>query len=154
MAVRWRDVAERLAEQLAVHAFCDRHPAPRPDSDCPFCSDRAAYDAYLQAGGRDFRERPYAGPAVSVHDLHQRDRARHDAESADAALMPLGERERLAVNRHRCPRCGITRLNRCRAEDGSLLEHPHAERTAKVKITPEPGAEPCNGTRERSAGDA
>jgi len=46
--------------------------------------------------------------------------------------VPYSERERIAVLRHKCPRCGIPKLNRCRASDGTLLEYPHAERAAKV----------------------
>ena len=43
------------------------------------------------------------------------------------------ERERRAVAEHECPRCHIPALNRCRAEDLTLLDRPHPERVKLVK---------------------
>lgn len=51
--VNWRKVADRLAERLANHAYCDNHPASKSALDCPFCQDRDAYYAYVIAGGTD-----------------------------------------------------------------------------------------------------
>lgn len=45
----------RLAQCMASHASCDVHSASEADEACPFCEDRAAYAAYLKAGGRDYR---------------------------------------------------------------------------------------------------
>jgi hypothetical protein len=42
------------------------------------------------------------------------------------------EQELRAQREHKCPRCKISKLNRCRAEDGALLEHPHTERVKLV----------------------
>lgn len=70
MADKWRRVAEKLAQQLVAHAFCETHPASGRGKDCPFCADVMAYQAYLAAGGRDFRDPPYTGPVVSIAELH------------------------------------------------------------------------------------
>ncbi|WP_436759394.1 hypothetical protein [Streptosporangium sp. V21-05] len=59
---RWRAIADVLAVQLAVHAFCDTHPESSPDPGCPYCADRAAYNQYLQAGGTDHRSAPQGKP--------------------------------------------------------------------------------------------
>ena len=59
--LNWREVADVLAERLAHHAFCNAHSAARPDADCPFCRDRAAYEQYLAAGGTDYQPRPEPG---------------------------------------------------------------------------------------------
>jgi hypothetical protein len=42
------------------------------------------------------------------------------------------KRERMAEREHKCPRCHTPKLNRCRGEDGALLEHPHPERIKLV----------------------
>lgn len=52
---KWRAVAARLAQQLASHAECERHAEAVSDQECPSCEDRAAYKAWLDAGGNDFR---------------------------------------------------------------------------------------------------
>lgn len=58
---------------------------------------------------------------------------------------PVSERELKAQREHTCPRCHIPRLNRCRAEDGTLLEHPHPERVKLVKEgCPACGCDPDN----------
>ena len=72
MAKSWRQVATALAGRLVHHAFCETHSRANPDPDCPFCADREAYEAYVAAGGYDFRPSPYTGPVVSVHELAQR----------------------------------------------------------------------------------
>ena len=46
---------------------------------------------------------------------------------------PESLRELKAQREHRCPRCRIPKLNRCRADDGTLLDHPHPERVKLVK---------------------
>lgn len=61
----WQAIARQLAMQLSVHAFCGQHPADSPDAGCPFCADRAAYQLYLDKGGRDYRPVPPPG-AVSI----------------------------------------------------------------------------------------
>lgn len=67
---QWRKIAELLADRLATHAFCGQHHASTPDPDCPFCGDRAAYQAYLAAGGNDYRPKPPAGgKAVLLQEL-------------------------------------------------------------------------------------
>ena len=43
------------------------------------------------------------------------------------------ERERRAEAEHKCPRCHHPRLNRCRSDDGTLLDRPHPERVRLVK---------------------
>ncbi|WP_433520106.1 hypothetical protein ACQP2T_63940 (plasmid) [Nonomuraea sp. CA-143628] len=48
-------LAGRLAARLANHAYCDFHPEAKSDPECPSCDDRAAYKAWLAAGGNDFR---------------------------------------------------------------------------------------------------
>lgn len=62
--------------------------------------------------------------------------------SMDELLHDLGteteaEREEVredrAVAEHKCPRCHTPRMNRCRAEDGTLMDHPHPERVKLVK---------------------
>ena len=73
-AVQWRRIAERLADRLSVHAFCESHPASAPDPDCPFCGDRTAYQAYLNAGGQDCRRRPPAGKPVPIAEWMMRTR--------------------------------------------------------------------------------
>jgi hypothetical protein len=68
--VNWKQVAERLADRLATHAFCPQHGVSDADPDCPFCQDRAVYRAYLAVGGRD--QRPAADPnakSVALQDL-------------------------------------------------------------------------------------
>ncbi len=42
-------------------------------------------------------------------------------------------REDRSVAEHKCPRCSYARLNRCHAEDGTLLDRPHPERVKLVK---------------------
>jgi hypothetical protein len=48
--------------------------------------------------------------------------------------MTQAERERRAEAEHRCPRCHISALNRCRQYEPryALLKHPHPERVALV----------------------
>ena len=52
---KWAAIAKRLAQQLASHADCEYHSEADSDPACPFCADRAAYGAWLAAGGHDFR---------------------------------------------------------------------------------------------------
>lgn len=68
---RWQVIAERLASRLANHAHCDEHRSGNPGRDCPSCDDRAAYEEWLAAGGRDHRL--YAsGRSVSLDELRAR----------------------------------------------------------------------------------
>lgn len=60
--------AEMLAERMSNHAECDDHPEAHPGPGCPFCLDRAAYAAWLAAGGRDYRRRD-GGPSISLPEL-------------------------------------------------------------------------------------
>lgn len=59
---------DRLAERLANHAVCDQHPEDRVDPGCPFCRDRSAYLAYVNAGGRDHRHF-VTGATVDAYDV-------------------------------------------------------------------------------------
>lgn len=79
----WKRIADRLAIQLASHAFCDEHPASRPAPDCPFCADRATYAAYLAAGGKDSRiGSEFAGvPSVPIHQLKPNEHMRFPGDS-------------------------------------------------------------------------
>jgi hypothetical protein len=54
MEVDWMMVARALAMRLENHAFCGDHPrvAAKPDN-CPFCADRAAYDMWVEAMGKE-----------------------------------------------------------------------------------------------------
>jgi hypothetical protein len=65
----WRRVAEALAERLVSHAFCTDHSEANPEPDCPWCDDREAYRAYVDAGGRDFRPPPYTGRVVTLSEV-------------------------------------------------------------------------------------
>jgi hypothetical protein len=72
MATRtsWRQVAEMLASRLSVHAFCEQHRLSDARPDCPWCRDRAAYRAYLAAGGREMRQAPDPDSrTVALEDL-------------------------------------------------------------------------------------
>jgi hypothetical protein len=70
MSTNWKAVAEALAGRLANHADCGTHRRRNPDPSCPFCRDRAAYDAYLAAGGQDFRYKPPDGTrSVPIHEV-------------------------------------------------------------------------------------
>ena len=55
--------------------------------------------------------------------------------------MTEAEREDRAVAEHRCPRCHIPRMNRCRTtdEERAIMEHPHPER---VKLVQAPACNP------------
>lgn len=72
-AVNWRRVAEVLAARLVNYAECPTHHVDRPDPDCPFCDDRAAYRTYLSAGGRDFTP-SFPGTPVPIEELASSDR--------------------------------------------------------------------------------
>ncbi|MEU4576065.1 hypothetical protein [Nonomuraea sp. NPDC023979] len=63
--------AALLAQQMAAHAYCDSHPTEQAQADCPFCADRAAYEAWLAAGGHDYRPAPHAGQSVSLDELRR-----------------------------------------------------------------------------------
>lgn len=69
--ISWRAIAEALAERVAAYADCEAHRENRPDPECPFCGDRAAYQRYLDAGGRDFRPSPADGPSLSLAEIRQ-----------------------------------------------------------------------------------
>lgn len=70
--VNWRTIAAHLAERLSNHAFCVDHSEQKPDPDCPWCEDRAAYLAYLEAGGFDHRPEPTPeSETISLWELRQ-----------------------------------------------------------------------------------
>jgi hypothetical protein len=71
--VNWKQVAQQLAIQMSSHAQCDQHPASDPDAECPFCADRAAYQVWLNAGGRDFSP-VLPKTSVSIAELMRRSR--------------------------------------------------------------------------------
>ena len=88
--------------------------------------------AALARKGLAVKGQPSGDPGALVrYEITNRGRERA-ARHEQAELSP-DEAERIAVNRHKCPRCGTPKLNRCRGEDGAILEHPHPERTAKVR---------------------
>lgn len=65
-------LARLLAGRLAAHADCESHTENTADPDnCPFCADRAAYAAWLEAGGEDFRDRRQ-GRTIAIEDLWAR----------------------------------------------------------------------------------
>lgn len=68
--ISWKQTAELLARQLAAHADCEAHVRFNPD--CPSCCDRAAYLAYLAAGGRDFRPQEPELGSVTLDELVRR----------------------------------------------------------------------------------
>ena len=43
----WRRIAVTLAGRMQHHAYCETHA--QHNEDCPFCKDRAAYAAYVNA---------------------------------------------------------------------------------------------------------
>lgn len=62
-APTWREVADRLAAQLAPHAACEDHPESSAQPDvCPSCADRAV----LRLWQRKNRAHPLR------HDLAER----------------------------------------------------------------------------------
>ena len=79
MTASWKAIAallaDRLAEQLAEG--CPSHGGDWRGNweECPHCQDARAYDAYLRAGGRDFRQPPYGGRSVTVQELLARGHA-------------------------------------------------------------------------------
>ena len=79
-----------------------------------------------EAQRRQFREAHAGAKRKSVDELLHDPRPESEAEREEV-------RERRAVAEHKCPRCRTARLNRCRAEDGTLLDHPHPERVRLVK---------------------
>lgn len=64
-----RAVTRLLAERLAEHAHCDQHAVSAPEPGCGYCQDRAAYLAYLAAGGPDYRTPDGGGSEVPLSDL-------------------------------------------------------------------------------------
>lgn len=48
-----RALADQLGERLANHAYCENgHTPPSRDSECPFCRDIAAVEAWRKLSGR------------------------------------------------------------------------------------------------------
>lgn len=47
MGASWQAVARKLAARMRHHAECSDHDSADPDPDCPFCSDRAAYELFV-----------------------------------------------------------------------------------------------------------
>lgn len=69
----WRELAERLGARMESHAFCVDHDETDPQSDCPYCQDRAAFRLYERKAGK--RPDPLAGArTVSVDELMSRTR--------------------------------------------------------------------------------
>lgn len=79
-----------------------------------------------EAQRRQFREAHAEAKRKSIDDLL------HDPYAETEADRER-ERERRSEAEHSCPRCHTRPLNRCRSEDGTLLEHPHPERVKLVK---------------------
>uniref|UniRef100_UPI003F492DE1 hypothetical protein n=1 Tax=Nonomuraea sp. CA-251285 TaxID=3240002 RepID=UPI003F492DE1 len=66
-----RLAAEGLARQMASHADCAQHEPENAVGDCPGCEDRAVYEAWVAAGGRDYRWHP-TGPGITLAELQRR----------------------------------------------------------------------------------
>jgi len=55
----WKAIAEKLAERMSYHAYCDTHPEREATPDtCPFCADRAAYRLWEAKSGMTYRPPP------------------------------------------------------------------------------------------------
>jgi hypothetical protein len=81
---------------------------------------------FTEAQRRQFREAHAEAKRKSIDELL------HDpAPESEADREAV--REDRAKAEHKCPRCHIPALNRCRADDGTLLDHPHPERVKLVK---------------------
>lgn len=79
----WRKVADTLARQMAIHAFCDSHSLRNAQLDCPFCQDRAAYRVYLAAGGQDFTPGDPPGTrSVPLAELRKSDHFKRPGQQA------------------------------------------------------------------------
>lgn len=76
----WREVANLLADRLVYHNYCDAHTAAEADpGNCPFCADRAAYQAWQAKSGQRHVPLP-PGPVLDVLAEHaEADRARRAA---------------------------------------------------------------------------
>ena len=79
-----RLAAEGLARQMASHAECDQHEPENAIKGCPGCTDRAVYEAWVAAGGRDYRWHP-TGPSVTLDELRRRTPAIEWTEVSDHA---------------------------------------------------------------------
>jgi hypothetical protein len=68
----WKTIALALGSRMQNHAFCDEHHRRDPDDECPFCRDRASYDAfhaYCRARGVQIVD-PFDGvPSVELSAL-------------------------------------------------------------------------------------
>lgn len=51
----WRAIADVLAQRMHNHAYCNQHPAAKPEPGCPFCEDRLAYGQFQLAESRERR---------------------------------------------------------------------------------------------------
>lgn len=71
----WKSVALALGSRMANHAFCDAHARSEVGDDCPFCRDRAVYDAFVaccEANGVQIRD-PFADiSSVTLSELRAR----------------------------------------------------------------------------------
>lgn len=47
----WRELAVLLGGRMRNHAYCEHHPRGKPEPDCPYCEDRAAFDVYAAKAG-------------------------------------------------------------------------------------------------------
>lgn len=65
MAASWQAVARRLAARMRHHAECSDHKPADPDPECPFCSDRSAYELFL-AKDELFQARRHAREGTQV----------------------------------------------------------------------------------------
>jgi hypothetical protein len=73
-APTWKSVALALGGRMSNHAFCDAHARSEADDDCPFCRDRAVYDAFVaccRANGVRVVD-PFKGiPSVELSELRR-----------------------------------------------------------------------------------
>ena len=81
---------------------------------------------FTEAQRRQFREAHAEAKRKSIDELL------HDPAPESEAEREAVREDRSVAERE-CPRCHTPRLNRCRSDDGTLLDRPHPERIRLVK---------------------
>jgi DNA-binding transcriptional regulator YhcF (GntR family) len=70
--VDWRQIAARMAAELAPMSNCAVHSLAQEDTaNCPDCSIRRVYLDYLALGGTDTRLETTLGPGVRSVPIHE-----------------------------------------------------------------------------------
>jgi hypothetical protein len=71
----WKSAALALGLRMENHAYCPKHMRREADDECPFCRDRAVYDAFVaccESNGVRMVD-PFAGiPSMELSELRQR----------------------------------------------------------------------------------